>query len=222
MLILSSRNKTQGFTFTELLVALTLNVMLSLAIITVFLSNMSHYRKSLNINRLYQQLQMAMTLMSNDIRRAGYWSNASGDIGTNQNNNPFMAAGMDISVNAAHNCILFSYDHDNNGSAPSISINYDDERYGYRLTNQTLQIRPPGSSFSCSSNDWENVTDPNVIQITNLTFTLNTSTVTTGPGAQGIAMRSVDITLTGQLTSDNTITRTITQHIRLRNDKFIP
>ena len=66
------------------------------------------------------------------------------------------------------------------------------------------------------------MTNSNVINITALTFTLNTTTLTTGPGTRGVAIRSVDITLTGRLVNDATVTKTLTQHIRIRNDKFIP
>ena len=217
-----SFQKTSGITFIELLVVLAINTILFAALLTVFISNLTHYRKTLNSNRLNEQLQSALLLMSTEIRRAGYWVNASDDIGTNQNNNPFMASGVDVSVSGS--CILFAYDHNKTGTLPAISSSYDDDRYGFRLSGQTLQTRPPGASFDCAAaaTAWEDVTDPNIIRITALTFTLTPVTITTGPGTQGIIFRSVDISITGALTSDATVTRTLTQHIRLRNDKFIP
>lgn len=217
------RKQQLGFTLTELMVALVLNTFLLAALIAIFTANVDHYRKSLNLNRLNQQLQTAMDIMTSEIRRAGFSATASNDVGTGQNNNAFVASGVDIAVNGSGNCILFAYDHDGNGTLPSISSSVDDERYGFRLNGQTLQSRPPGAAFSCtaSSSAWENMTDPGFIQITSLTFTLTTTTMTTGPGTQGLAIRSVDISITGRLTSDNTITKTLTQHVRIRNDKFI-
>jgi prepilin peptidase dependent protein B len=215
-------NQIRGFTFVELLIALAINMILFVAIVGMLLSNLNHYNQSLKINRLNQELQSILNLMSNDIRRAGYWVNASNDVGTGQNNNPFVASGVDISIPNS-SCILFAYDHDNNGTLASISSSVDDERYGFRLNSQAIQARPPGAAFDCNAiaTAWENMTDTNIIQITNLTFTLTTNTITTGPGTQGISMRSVDVTITGRLASDNTITKTLTQHIRIRNDKFI-
>lgn len=223
--MLKNRLNQLGFTLVEIMVAVVINLILFAGLLTFFVNNLEHYRKEMNINRLYDQLHLAMQLMANDIRRAGYWANVSNDIGTNQNNNPFMVTGTsDVIVNNTNNCILFSYDHDNNGSLASVSSASDDERYGYRLNNGVLQARPPGAAYSCtaSSTNWENMTDPNVITITNLTFTLNSTTITTGPGSQGIIIRSVDITLTGRLTRDNSVTKTVSQHVRIRNDKFIP
>lgn len=214
-----------GFTLIELMIALALNALLFTALLTIFLSNIDHYRKTLNHDRLDQQLQMAMSLMASDIRRAGYSANSKNDIGLHQNNNPFLVAGTtDLSINASNNCILFTYDHNGDGILPGISAAIDDERYGFRLNAQTLQARPPGSAFSCtaSASSWENMTDPNLLHVTALSFTLNSATVIIGPGTKGLQMRSVDISITGTLTSDASITKTLTQHVRIRNDKFIP
>ena len=220
MLITQSVRKHRGFTFVELLVALAINLVLFAGLLTIFLSNINHYRSSINLNRLNQQLHTSMLLMTNEIRRAGYWVNAQNDLGSAVNNNPFMAAGTNITVSGS--CILFTYDSNSDGALPSIAANVDDERYGFRLSGQTLQTRAYGSPYDCAtaSDNWENVTDSNIIQITSLTFTLNASTIATGPGNKGLDIRSVDISITGRLTSDNTITRTITKHIRIMNDKF--
>lgn len=206
------------------MVVLAINTVLFAGLIAIFIANVDHYTNVVDINRLNQQLQSTLDLMSDEIKRAGYSATASNDVGLDQNTNPFMTATTDISVNAANNCILFTYDHSGDGALPSISSSYDDERYGFRLTNQAVQGRPPGASFSCaaSASAWENLTDTNYVTISNLTFTLTQNTVTTGPGTRGITMRSVDITITGALVSNPSITKTLTQHVRVRNDKFIP
>lgn len=222
MLVKTRHYKNSGFTLIELLTALAINVVLFAGLIGIFLSNINHYRESINTNRLNQQLQTAMMIMSDDIRRAGYWSNAQNDIGSGVNNNPFMASGVDISVGSGGSCILFAYDMNNNGTLPGISSSIDDERYGFRLSGNTLQTRPPGAAFDCATaaSNWEDITNPSVIQVTALNFTLNSSTIATGPGAKTLVQRSVDISLTGRLTSDNTVTKTITKHVRIMNDKF--
>lgn len=217
------KQKHRGFTFTELMVALVINFIIFAALITVFNNNLTHYNKTISSNRLFEQLQGAMLLMTSDIRRAGFWANAANDVGLDQNNNPFMTNAMDISINGSNNCILFGYDRNSDGALATISSSSDDERYGFRLMNGVLQARPPGASFACdaAATNWENVTDPS-ITVTALTFTLNQTTLTTGPGVKGTIIRSVDITLTGRLAADTTVTKTLTQHVRIRNDKFIP
>jgi len=215
--------KTGGFTFVELMIAILINSFLLIALIGIFTSNLQHYRQTLAANQLKEQLQAAMKLMSDDIRRAGYWANARNDLTTGANTNPFMASGVDVAITGG-NCILFAYDRDGNGSLPSVASGSDDERYGFRLINQTIQARPAGASFACNAaaNAWENITDPNIVNITSLGFTLNQTSVPAGTGTTAVLVRSVDISISGQLVSDTSVTATITQHVRIRNDKFIP
>lgn len=213
-----------GFTLVELLVALAVNVILLSALIAVLSSTVGHYDKVNSTDTLNQQLESALQLMTNDIRRAGYWGNAMSDVNTGVNNNPFMAAGIDVSVNGANNCILFAYDYNSNGSLPAISSASDDERYGFRVVNQTLQSRPPGAPYDCTAaaSAWENVTNPSILQITGLTFTLSATTVPPAQATKVMQIRYVTITITGRLTSDTSVTKTLNEHVRIRNDKYIP
>jgi prepilin peptidase dependent protein B len=212
-----------GLTFAELLVALVINAILLAALIDIFSSNISHYNKTTSSDMLSQQLENAMQLMVSNIRRAGYWSNASNDISTGQNHNPFMAAATDVSVPSA-TCILLTYDAQKNGTLPSISNTYDDDRYGFRLNSASLQARPPGATFACNAagSNWENVTDPNIVNITALSITLTTHTVPAGASTNNIITRSITISMTGQLVSNATVTKTLTSYVRIRNDKFTP
>jgi type II secretory pathway component PulJ len=226
MFIKSQFRRSAGFTLTELTIALVINALVFTSLLAIFIANINHYTQTINTNRLNQQLEATVELMATDIRRAGYWANANTNIGTDTNTNPFMSTsnGTDVSIGPGNTCILLTYDHNNTGVLPAISAASDDDRYGYRLNGNTIQSRPWGAPFSCtaSATSWENVTDSTIVNITALTFTLNSQTVTTGPGSAGLLMRSVDISITGQLVSNPAITKTVTQHVRIRNDKFIP
>ncbi len=216
------RTSAKGFTLVELLIALTISSILFIGLISLFIANLTHHNAVSSTNRLNQQLQGALDLMSSEIRRASYWSNSSNDIGLDQNNNPYMTSGTDIAINGSANCILFTYDHDKNGSLPTLGAGTDDERYGFRLNAQAIQTRPLGAAYSCTSSDWENITDSNYIHVTALSFTLTEETVAVGPGTRAIVVRSVDISVTGSLANNSSVTKTLTQHVRVRNDKVIP
>jgi len=221
---LKNKNRQLGFTLVELMVAVVVNSLLFIFLIGLFVSNLSHYTMTLNVNRFNQQLEQIMQIMTNDIRRAGYWANASNNISTNTNTNPFQSTsgGTDIAVGGTGgNCITFTYDRNANGLLSPISTTSDDERYGYQLFGTNIQTRPWGANFTCGATTWETMNDPS-ITVTALTFVLNSSTLTTGPGAQGITERSVDITLTAQLTNTPSITKTLKQHVRISNDYFVP
>jgi prepilin-type N-terminal cleavage/methylation domain-containing protein len=214
--------RIRGFTLIELMIALALNLFLLAGLIDIFVVNLEHYRKVLNSSQLEEQLQSAIYFMTNEIRRAGYSGTAANDVFSGQNNNAFMTATTDISVNGSNNCVLLTYDRAGTGSLPAISSGVDDERYGFRLSGSTLQTRPPGAAFSCAAavSAWENMIDSNVITITALTFTLNTTTL--AANTSHLAIRSVDISITGQLASNSAVTKTLTAHVRARNDKYIP
>jgi prepilin peptidase dependent protein B len=221
-----SMMQQKGFTLVELMVAVAVNALLFIFLIGIFITNLNHYTLTLQTNRFNQQLEEIMQIMTADIRRAGYWSNEYTDIGTNTNTNPFQSSssGTDIAVGGTGNsCITFSYDRNSNGTLPGVSTTTDDERYGYRLNGTNIQTRPWGAPFTCSASatSWETMNDSS-ISITALNFIINSSTLTTGPGAQGTTERSVDITLTAQLTNTPAITKTMTQHVRISNDYFVP
>lgn len=210
-----------GFSLVELLVAMAINILIVLALVDIFSSNIKNYNLVVNADTLKQQMQLAMQTMSNDIRRAGYWGNAKSAINAKANINPFMSGTTDVDVSAG-NCILFSYDYNSDGNLPSISSTEDDERYGFRLVNQTLQSRPPGAAFSCTAatTAWDNMTNPNIMQISNLSFALSTVTVPVGATSALTHLRTITITMTGNLVQDSSVTITMTQVVRIRNDKF--
>ena len=214
----------KGFTLLEVLIALAVNIVIFTALITFFSNTLTHYHSTLKINRLNQQLDNALLLMAQDIRRAGYWGNANSLLNAPLNTNPFMSItnGTDITIPSS-SCILFTMDLNNDNTLPSVSANVEDERYGFRLNNQILQARPRGAAFDCAAaaDTWENVTDPNIVLITNLNFVLNQTTVI-GGGTHNLVIRSVDVTLTGQLATDPSFTKTLTQRIKVRNDRFTP
>lgn len=213
-------SKQKGFTFTELMIAMSLNSFLFVALIAIFVAGLTHYNTIFQTNLLYTQMHSAMDLMITDIRRAGYWSLASSMIGTNANTNPFQASGNDVSIGSGNNCILFTYDHTNAGSLPTISASYDDLRYGYRLSSGAIQSRPAGAVFACNAaaNNWTNITDPNAINISNLNFSLSSQVITVGSHA--ITIRYITISLTGSVVGNSTISETLTESVRIANDLY--
>ena len=214
----------RGFSLVEMLIALAINGIIIAGVIALFSSNMRHYQLTRQSDKFNQQLQTALDIISSEIRRAGFWGDSATAVGSHANNNPFMAANVDLTINAAKNCIIFSYDKNADKMLPGASASIDDERYGFRVLNQVLQARPPGATLACDTAfaNWENITNSNEVVITNLTFTLNTSSLATGSGTSALLMRSVDISITGAPANDPSNTKTLTQHVVVRNDKYIP
>ena len=211
--------KSKGFTLSELMLGLLISSILIIALLSFFTTNVSYYKNTININRLNLQLQTVLDLMTNEIRRAGYWANASTDIGNSTTNaNPFMQIATDIQTPLT-NCILLTYN-----STGGVGV-ADTEKIGFRLNGGAIQGRPPTgpANFTCAAanNTWENVTDKNLINISNLTFTI-TSTALPLNGTKVINVRTVTISITGNLISNNAVSATLTQFVRVRNDKYTP
>lgn len=219
MLIKTNQIQT-GLTLIELLVTLVISSVIMIGLASLMLSSAQNSKVTIDSGRLDRALYSAMNVIANDVRRAGYWASAN-----SSSSNPFMASGTDISVNASNNCILLTYDHDANGSLPSVSSAYDDERYGFRLSGDAIQFRPRGAVFSCAAaaSNWENLTDPNVIKITAFNVTKMDEDIDldgAGPGTAKTTLRKITITITGQLANDASVTRTLTRTVKVYNDKY--
>ena len=214
----------RGVSMVEILIALAAGLVLMTASLYLFIGIMKNSNSTLEMARFNHDLQAGMDRIVSDVRRAGYWSQAINDLGTGANTNPFMVTGADIAINVAQDCLLFTYDLNSDGTLPTVNTAGGDKRFGYRLNNSTLQMRPYTAPFSCTAaaGDWNDITDGIV---SNVTFTEVDKVVDvdgSGPGTSTITIRDITISITGALPSDNTITRTLTQTVRVRNDKFTP
>lgn len=218
---IGSRPYQKGYTLLEIMLSLGLALFLSGIALYIYMAMSTSYLQMLSINRLEEQLRTAMDKMVQDITRAGYSAGAINSVHTGTNSNAFMASESDLSIPNS-SCILFTYDSDSTGMLPALNTVDYDKRYGFRLFNSSIQSRPlTDSSFSCTSGTWHDLTDNNVVQVTALTFTPNNTSVALG-GTSTLLIRNVTISITAQLTGDSNISKTMTQTIRVRNDKYQP
>ena len=168
--------------------------------------------------KLDQTLNNAMESIAQDIQRSGYTTNA-----TTSATNVFFSGNDDVTVGGSSDCVTFSYQIDGT-TTPTTSVN----RFGYRLNGGAIQYRTSAAGANpCSAGGWSNLTDPNIITISAFTITLNTTNLNPSTGATTTTSpytgyRSVTITITGNLVSDTTVTRTITRTIKIFNNKYTP
>lgn len=210
----ASRQHGRGFSLVELMVAITIGLFILLGL-TSFLSN--NLRSSAQLSaatRLNQEMRSIMALMSRDIRRAGYWGNATSGIGVTVPlfDNPF----DDVNV-ATAGCILYSYDFDADGALTG------NEQFGFLLDGNTIKARSTSSgSPSCASSAaWQPLSDPNTVIYTALTFTVtSTKNYISGSSGANATQRVVTVTLSGSLKSDTSVKQTITETIKIENDLF--
>jgi type II secretory pathway component PulJ len=220
--------KQWGFTLLELMIGIGVGVAVMAGVFSTYLSFLKSNNDTIKAARLDNDLRAAMALMTTDIRRAGYWANASSAVGSGVNSNPFMTSATKIQASADSTCILLSYDLDKNGSIPALGTAGGDERFGYRLRGGQIQSRPTTlSTFSCDDADssWDAITELPVMEITDLSFSISPIVIDidgSGPGTSTITINTVNISITGRLSDDHDVTRTLTEIVRVRNDIYTP
>lgn len=159
--------KSLGISLVELLVGLAVSLAILTGVGAAFIAYSNNVVDNLKSEKMNHDIQVVMDIMVNEVRRAGYWnSEAAGAPSTN----PFSV----VYING--NCLLYSYDADNAaGTNVSDGIQQDGERYGYKLQSAAIWMKKNGDAASatdCSQGSWERVTDPSVLSVSQLDFSL--------------------------------------------------
>lgn len=158
--------KQQGLTLIELMISLALGMIIMAATLSIYISTIKSSADTIKSARLNHDLEMAISLMSNDIKRAGYWGNARVDANSRANPFTITAATANTAASAAPNnvapynfkptdvnilnftdtagvahangCILYSYDANSNGHYDNTP---SDTTYTVNDTNEFLGFR---------------------------------------------------------------------------------
>ena len=185
----------QGFTLIELLISVTIALIISAAIFGIYANSAGTSAAMLKSSKLNQELYSLMLVMSNDIRRAGYWANPAADMDyfEKPQGNPFSLDGTELSLIASTDnyvtnqlkaansadeaqCVLYAFDQDEDGTLSK------EEIFGFRLKDDAVEMRigwdgydatDPALSVinnNCSLGNWEAVTDASQIRIRELIF----------------------------------------------------
>jgi type IV pilus assembly protein PilW len=230
--------RQKGFTLIELMIALLIGFLVVAAVLTIYITTIRGSSNTMKMTRLNQDMSVAMLIMSNDIRRAGYWGGAI--TGADLTLNPFNhvevrdvgAAALQnpvVGTPVSGNCITYSYDAN---AWPDAAYNIADsnapdagEYFGFRLSNGAIQIKTQGTTsqaVACNDGAWVNLTDPDEITITNLQFTLAAEYQATNAAGNTVTARSVNISLSGQSESDSTIRADMSDIVKIRNNRIEP
>lgn len=236
--------KQIGFTLVEIMIAMLLGLIVLGATLSIYIAAIRGSADVIKSTRLNYDLDSALSLMVNDIRRSGYWGNAIA--GSDPSTNPFMQGNANLRILDSGTCIVYSYDADGNGAVDS------NEYYGFKLSGTNIDMRLSGTAAKadCTSdanNRWETITieeGGRQIEVTNLQFSLDgpvpskclnvttgndfNSTCLTASGTAGnlnnndwvVESRQINIVLQGRVANDITVTKSLTQSVKLRNDRI--
>lgn len=228
----------RGLSLIELMVAMVVGLLIIAAAGTSYIVSSRSSRDTINAARLNMELRGAMSIMVDEIRRAG----ANGNLTTIGVNNPFtnQTAGSRTDITITDNCIEFTYDVDADGVVDG------DEYLGFRVVNGLIETRTSGTTNDCTSgasDSWLGLTDSNTMttqpvgglpyfaitfQCLN-TFNNNKQDVscnnydftglTAGSIGDMLETRTVTINLGGQLVQDPNMQMQLTQEVHVRNHR---
>jgi type II secretory pathway component PulJ len=190
-------SRTQsGITLIELMIAMILGLLVSGAIITIFITNVKSATENIKMIHLNQELRTVMGFMSDEIKRAGYSASSDED---------YMGAWS----TATAGCIIYSYDQNGDGSAYAAGT----DRLGFKLDNGVIKWGSSVTSCTLPALNWQPLTDTGIANIT--LFTITAPAIVAGT----LNIRQVTVTITGEIAlKPGTATRTITETIRVRNE----
>ena len=194
MLMINDLSRQRGLTFLEVLIGLAVGVIVIGGALIIYTSSVQSSNSTLRSSRLNNEIAGLMLVMTNDIRRAGYWEDTAG---TALQLNPFsqpnatsLTVRDDMATDVAQppqgqgSCITYAYDATYlAGNTPGVIE--DADLFGFRLNNGVVQMRQSGTvdgtacvggtCTSCVNGVWANVTDANLIEVTSLNFDLANS-----------------------------------------------
>ena len=264
---ISNYKRQLGLTLVEMLVGLSVGVIVIGGAITVYSSSVQSGNDTLKTSRLNQELAGLMLVIANDVRRAGYWEfGALPAFQTNPFSQPNATALVVVddmasdTVQAATgqgSCLTYAYDATYlAGNNPGVLDATD--LFGFRLNNGVVQMRQTGvvdgaaciggTCQSCQNGTWANVTDPELVEVTALTFDLANSNClnasepdlvddngdgavdedaeadcyvtvpVAGDGDVTSEVREVVVTVNARLANDIATQASVSQTVRVRND----
>ena len=192
------KKNQQGLTLIEMMIAMVVGLLLTAAVMTLFIANVRANSDSVAMIRLNQELRGVMTIISTEFKRAGYSADPTVDTFKNE-------------LNSSLNCLRYSYDENNDG------IQNANERFGFQFKENEIRWSRNNTNTDCSAASWESITEKSIANITTVNFTPSDVIA----GSVIINQILVTIEATTNLSGSVTATRSISELIRLRNDSTI-
>lgn len=239
-------NLRRGFSMVELLVALVAGLIIVGTATTLYVSIIRANATSVQLSALNLGMQSLLDVMERDIRRAGYFANASLNLSRDANGNPVIAptdrtamfslmasAGsstttwqdmqrLTVTNPQPYYCILLRYDANADGS-----IAGTDEIMGYRFksTELGLEFRQwdtvtdqlSSPTTQCDDDEgWDNISQDGQVRLRSLTFAITPATGFSAPTGQ----RTITISMVGESQQKPALSLTLQRQVRMRNDQY--
>ncbi len=223
----AARTRMAGFSLMEILVASTLSLVVTVTMTALMTSSLKNTARIIKMTKLTDDLRISMQMMSRDVRRSNYTADAvycfaNPDCVSDGS----LSVPGDVQINDDQDCFTFLLDRDNDGDATENAAG------GFRRVVTSgvgaLQMWVGANQPDCTAGDenWVLVTDPTDIEVTEFVVDddLSYSEVVwdDGFGNQfSQKVRKIRMSLSGRLTSDSSIQRSLEDVIKLRNNLYL-
>jgi len=226
-----------GMTLMETMISLALSLVVTSAMVILMANSLGTTTRVIQIGQLTDELRNTMSMLSRDIRRANYSANAAycyansdcGISGADPDGSTLNTAVQWGEINiptataAIPACVTFGLDRNADGNAATDPAGGFRQRMvgGVGVIEMWIGDNAPNCA-TANSASWVAITDPDFVHVTS--FVVNDadsfSNSVLGEAGSTITQRTrrIQIQIIGELIRDNTITRTIEDVIRVRND----
>lgn len=211
-------NRQNGFSLVELMVALVIGSIFTLSAVTVMSNSLARSSDSVRMVQLSQELRATMNMVSGEIRRSGFDIDPLAYYQSDRAVTSGLTMGtLDGEGNAS--CLQISYEDKTGATWNAVYSLFTVDSVGRIAVNMEADAT---CATAASDDGWNQITDPDLTHITALTISRLVDETdmginpATGNTVQ-LGTESVQISITGQLVEDATISRTVVNEMNLRN-----
>ena len=212
-----------GLSLVELIVGIALSLFVVSGALTLYASQLRNSKRAIAEVRLNQELRLTFELITRQLRNAGFWTNAlSGTVSAADGSAPIQNPYATVTSHINNTGVIFNQNFDSNNVIDTA------EGLGFQLRNGTIQSQ-------LGSGNWQDLTDPRAILITDFSvtpiitnisstvasanFSPCSKTCTDSSTCPQLWIRTYTISIVGQAPSDPSIIRALQQTIKVHNDQ---
>jgi prepilin-type N-terminal cleavage/methylation domain-containing protein len=219
--------RVNGFTLIELLIAVAVSMVVVLSMTRLMANTLDTGSTAIGMTRLTQQLRSALELMSRDVRRTSYSSEAvlcyaNPDCRTDGS----ISLPGDITFSTDQDCFIFLHDRNHDGNATNDGAGAFRRVVSNGVGSLQMWVGTDTPACGSSESGWLPITDASVIDVH--TFVVNDAPSFTevididGSGNNVLQkVRKVRLRIGARLVYEQGITRVVEEVIRVRNDMVL-
>ncbi|MEJ8568494.1 PilW family protein [Elongatibacter sediminis] len=218
---------SRGFSLMEVIVATSISLVVTASMVGLMINSLSNTSRVVKMSKLTDDMRIALQMMTRDVRRSNYSADAvlcfaNPDCASDGT----VAWSGDVQISQDGDCFIYQLDRDFDGDMTENGAG------AFRRTVQNgvgvIEMWVGSTVPDCDgvNANWGLVTDPNDITITGFSVddTLSYAEVIwdDGEGNQfQQKVRKLRLSISGELTTDASISRRIDDVIKLRNNLYM-